>query len=134
MSHATGRLVSRCILLVEDEYFIADEMEQWLRKAGAEVLGPVPSVEQALEIINDDEATGLDGAVLDVNLGPGETVYPVAHRLTALGVPYLFATGEVRVSSDPAHRDRPRVEKPVFGPELLRAVQRLLGTRTAAAG
>ena len=32
----------------------------------------------------------LDAAVLDVHLGRGETVYPVADRLDRSGVPYLF--------------------------------------------
>jgi CheY-like chemotaxis protein len=127
-------LVGRRILLVEDEYFIADEIERWLREAGVEVLGPVPSVKGALEIIGETGAAGLDWAVLDVNLAPGETVYPLADRLNALGVPYLFTTGEVRVSADPAHRDRPRLEKPVVGPELVRAVERLVEGRSAAAG
>jgi hypothetical protein len=38
-----------------------------------------------LELI-EDEAEGLDGAVLDVNLGPGETAYPISDRLKELGV------------------------------------------------
>jgi DNA-binding response OmpR family regulator len=49
MSERTGSLVGRRILLVEDEYMIAEIMEEWLCRAGAEVIGPVPSVKQALE-------------------------------------------------------------------------------------
>jgi CheY-like chemotaxis protein len=125
MSEVTDQLVRRRILLVEDEYLIAEIMEDWLRQAGADVLGPVPNVEQALEIIGA-EATAPDGAILDVNLGYGETSYPVADRLNELGVPYLFATGDVRIIDHPAHRDRPHLDKPTSQRDLLRAVVKLL--------
>lgn len=129
MSEATGLLVGRRILLVEDEYLIAELLEEWLSQAGADVFGPVPSVEQALSII---EAHALDGAVLDVNLGPGRTVYPVADRLNELGVPYLFATGDVRIADDPAHRTRPRLDKPTSRGELLQAVGRMVAGAAGA--
>jgi CheY-like chemotaxis protein len=118
-------LAGRRILVVEDEYLIAMDLKRWLRGAGVEVIGPVPSVEQALDLI---EEGALDAAVLDINLGNGEVVYPVADRLSALGVPYLFATGDIRVRDDPAYRYRPRLEKPILDPELLRAVERLIRT------
>jgi CheY-like chemotaxis protein len=123
-------LIGRRILLVEDEFMIADTMEEWLRRASAEVIGPVPSVEQALELI-EDEAEALDGAVLDVNLGPGETAYPIADRLNELGVPYLFSTGDVQIIDDPAHQGRPRLNKPISRAELLKAVEKLLASRSS---
>jgi CheY-like chemotaxis protein len=128
MSEATGLLVGRRILLVEDEFMIADTMEEWLRRASAEVIGPVPSVKQALELI-EREAEALDGAVLDVNLGRGETAYPIADRLNELGVPYLFATGDVRIIDLPTHQGRPRLNKPISRAQLLRAVESLLASR-----
>jgi CheY-like chemotaxis protein len=125
MSEPAEPLAGRRILVVEDEYLIAVTMEEWLSEAGAEILGPVPSVQQALEMIEDHD-TQLDGAVLDINLGRGETVYPVADRLNELGVPYLFATGDVRIIDDPAHRARPRLNKPISRGDLLRALGKLL--------
>ena len=124
MPEAIEPLAGRRILVVEDEYLIAIELKRWLQEAGAAVLGPAPSVEQALDLIEDDGA--LDAAVLDINLGPGETVYPVADQLAALGVPSLFATGDVGSRNDPAHSARPRLEKPVIAPELLRALSDLI--------
>jgi CheY-like chemotaxis protein len=122
-------LAGRHILLVEDEFLIVEAMEEWLSRAGAEVVGPVPSVEQALDLI-EAKANALDGAVLDVNLGPGKTAYPIADRLNELGVPYLFATGDVRIIDDPAHRERPRLEKPIARVQLLKAVGKLLAVRS----
>ncbi|KOX59183.1 hypothetical protein ADL19_05600 [Streptomyces purpurogeneiscleroticus] len=116
-------LVGRRILVVEDEYLIAIEVKRWLEQAGATVVGPVPSVDQALDVIADDR---LDAAVLDVNLGAGSMVYPAAGRLDALGVPYLFASGVVDVSRQDGHRDQPLLEKPYLEDELVRAVAELL--------
>jgi CheY-like chemotaxis protein len=132
MPQATGTLVGRRILLVEDEYLIATEMERWLSGAGAEVLGPVPSVQQALESI-ENEPIGLDGAVLDINLGGGETVYPVADRLSELDVPYLFATGDLRISGHSAHREHPLLAKPISRVELVRSLEKLLESEPHAA-
>ncbi|WP_458098266.1 response regulator [Roseomonas sp. WA12] len=122
-------LVGRHILIVEDEYFIAEIMEDWLRRAGAEVVGPVPSVQQALVAIKA-EAGRLDAAVLDVNLGRGETAYAVADHLNQLGVPYLFATGDVRIIDHSAYCERPRLDKPISQHGLLRAVGKLLKAGT----
>jgi DNA-binding response OmpR family regulator len=126
MSNTAGPLVGLRILLVEDEYLIAMEMAHWLREAGAEVIGPVPSVEQALDLIENERP---HAAVLDVNLGYGEKVFPVADRLEVLGAPYLFATGDVRVLKAPEYEGRPRLEKPILSPELLAALEKL--TRTS---
>jgi hypothetical protein len=57
---------------------------------------------------------------LDVNLG-GEHVFPVADELVRRGVPVIFATGYDAASVlPPAHRDRPRLEKPFGAGELHR--------------
>ena len=124
MSDPARPLDGRRILLVEDEYLIAVETKRWLEAAGARVIGPFPRVEPALDHLEIEGAP--DAAVLDVNLGDGEWVYPVADRLGAVGVPYLFVTGDVRVEDDPAYRDRPRLEKPVLDDELVRAVAALV--------
>jgi len=87
---ADGSL-NRCrILVVEDEYLLADELALELADEGAVVLGPVSNVQHALALL-DGEATP-DGAILDVNLS-GEPVFPVADALIDRGVPLIFTTG-----------------------------------------
>jgi CheY-like chemotaxis protein len=68
------------LLLVEDEYLLALYLSEMLEDLGAQVLGPVASVADALELI--DKAPEIDAAILDVNLA-GEAVFPVADRLRA---------------------------------------------------
>jgi DNA-binding NtrC family response regulator len=124
MPEALGPLAGFRVLLVEDEYMIAVEMAAWLRQAGAEVAGPVPDVAQALTLI--DRAPGaLHAAVLDANLGEGETADPIVSRLEALGVPYVFATGDVQLIASEDRR-RPRLEKPIAQRDLLRTLDRML--------
>ena len=77
------------ILVVEDEYFLADEVRQKLEGLGAVVVGPVATVTDAMELIEGSE---IDAAILDVHLGD-EFVFPVADRLDELDIPFVFATG-----------------------------------------
>lgn len=121
----SGSLAGRRILVLEDEYFIASEMEHWLTRVGAEVIGPWPSVAEALAVLSGTDAPVHIG-VLDINLGHGETAYPVAERMDALGIPFLFATGNNPEADDQRFRGRPRLEKPVTSRALVRAVEELL--------
>ncbi|HWD29440.1 MAG TPA: response regulator [Rhizomicrobium sp.] len=77
------------VLIVEDEWLIAAFLEDILQGMGCEVLGPVPSVEQALAIIANDPP---DAAVLDISLGR-ENSLPVADVLLRDEIPFVFASG-----------------------------------------
>lgn len=110
MSVAERSLRNRRILVVEDEFMLADELQRELTRAGAVVLGPVPTVEMALGLLARE--ADLDGAVLDVNLG-GELVYPVADALAGRKVPFVFVTGYDAQVLPPCFAHAPRCEKPV---------------------
>ncbi|PDS80440.1 response regulator [Rhizobium sp. BC49] len=76
------------ILIVEDEYFLADEARRMLEKAGATVIGPAAGVTAALDLVDNEE---IDAAILDVHLD-GEFVFPVAEELERRDIPFVFAT------------------------------------------
>ena len=105
------------ILVVEDEVFIAWEIEERLRRLGCEVVGPVGHLEHALKLAR---TTALDGALLDVNI-KGGVVYPVAEELLARKVPVVFSTGYASNTLPPVFRDLPCMRKP-FGTGQLEAV------------
>lgn len=118
-------IVGRQILVVEDEYLIASEMEDLLRRAGAEVAGPAGRVADALEMLRVCERPP-DAAVLDVNLETES--YPVADELARLGVPFLFATATDPNSIPAPHKERPCLAKPLTNRSLLAALASLLAT------
>lgn len=107
---ATSPLRDHRILAVEDEYYLAMDLERDLVAAGAYVLGPVPSVEQALALIASEP--DMDAAVLDINLG-GEMSFPVADALVARGIPFVIATGYVDGDLTKRYPGIPRCEKPI---------------------
>jgi two-component SAPR family response regulator len=109
-SYVPAALFGHKVLLVEDDYFIADEMRRMLSRSGAEVLGPVATVDKALALIA--ASSEIDAAVLDVNLRD-VMVFPVADALEKRGVPFVFATG-YEVTAIPARYTHiQRCEKPV---------------------
>jgi DNA-binding NtrC family response regulator len=97
------------ILIVEDEYLLADDLNNALADAGAHVLGPAASVDDATALIEKESA--IDAAVLDVNLR-GDMVFPLADILRDRGIPFAFATGYDDWALPPRFADAPRVEKP----------------------
>jgi DNA-binding response OmpR family regulator len=111
------------ILVVEDEAFIALDLQASLTDAGAEVIGPSPTLEEAFALASREI---LSAAILDVRLGR-ETVGPVARQLAARDIPFLFYTGQVDAES--IRRQWPRCEiisKPAPLRTLVGAVAALL--------
>ncbi len=80
------------VMIIEDDPFIALDMQDVVESAGYGVIGPIASRDKALEIIDTDTP---DCALLDFNVRGGTTAM-VARRLETLGVPYMFVTGNSR--------------------------------------
>jgi DNA-binding response OmpR family regulator len=77
------------ILIVEDDYFIAQDLASALREFGARVFGPVPDVARARSLAKQHD---LHCAILDINL-KGQLAFELAGDLAASGVRPIFATG-----------------------------------------
>lgn len=106
----TSALRGRRVLVVEDDFLIANDFCQALAEEGATAVGPAPSIARALAVLSG--AAPLDAAILDINLG-GELVYPVAESLRHLGVPFVFASGYDHAELPQHFADAPYCEKPV---------------------
>jgi DNA-binding response OmpR family regulator len=110
-------LNNHCILIVEDEIFIAMQLAEIVRDAGAEAAGPAMSAHEALRLFDNNDITG---AILDVRLSDGCSL-PVAQRLEAAGIPFIFHTGnDDKISSD--WPQAPIVKKPAAPRILLAAL------------
>ncbi|MGH6658438.1 MAG: response regulator [Sphingomicrobium sp.] len=98
----------RSILIVEDEPLIAMMLEDFLESLGHRVSAICETVGEAMAAI---DSTPFDIAILDVNL-KGESVWPVAARLSEENVPFVLSTGG-HVEPPPAEfKDVAMIEKP----------------------
>lgn len=111
------------ILVVEDEYYVADDLRVLLGKAGMEVLGPVPTVGQARDLIGEDDR--VDAVLLDINLR-GDMAYDLADELRAGRVPFAFVTGYDRSVLPDRFADSPAMSKPLKADQLGSLLSRLL--------
>ena len=118
------------VLVVEDEVFIALEIEDRLRRLGCAVVGPVGRLERALELAR---VAALDGALLDVNV-KGGFVYPVAAELRARAVPVVLSTGYAPEALPAAFRDLPVLRKPFGAGQLEAAALAAFAGRGKTAG
>lgn len=110
------------ILVVEDEYVLADDLAGALGSAGAIVIGPVGSMTKAFDLIAREL---LDGAILDINLR-GEMAFAVADRLIARAVPLVFATGYDSTVIPDRFDHVVRCEKPVDLRQVAAAIGRVI--------
>lgn len=113
------------ILVADDEFLIAMDVEATLLEAGAETVHACGTLAEAAEIATSGE---LDAAVLDIRLGH-ETTARVAGLLQQRGVPFVFYSGQPL----PSHMqsrffETSVVVKPVPPGVLVAAVLRLLAT------
>lgn len=111
----------KTILLVEDEYLVATMVMDALEDLGATIIGPVPSMQLAMDLL-DNHQTRIDAATVDINL-QGVNAYALADRLAAEGVPFVILTGYECLSLPERFHAAPCLSKP-FAPEDV--VDRLL--------
>ena len=111
----------RPVLVVEDEFYLASDVSQTLKRGGHAVMGPFPDQAEAVAAIEHRKP---HFAILDVNLGEGAT-FDLADRLRALGVPFMFFTGYDPEAIPARFADVVRLEKPVIERRLVEAIARV---------
>jgi CheY-like chemotaxis protein len=112
-------LANRHVLVVEDDFFIAEDLTQALEACGAVVVGPVPTVRDALKLFERGER--IDGAVLDLNLR-GEKAFPICDALMNRQIPLVLTTGYDGSEIPERYRALPRCEKPADPAKIVRAL------------
>lgn len=118
------------VLLLEDNFIIALDLAGLVSEAGAEPLGPVGSVADAMRVIAGGK---VEAAILDINLGD-ENAFPVAERLEQQGIPFAFATGYSASDVLPPERTGvPVLAKPYSAGEVRALLDLLSRSRRPAA-
>ena len=108
------------VLIVEDNFVVADSLRFMLTGYDATVTAVVPSLAHAEAVLARDS---VDVAILDIDL-KGTSVVPLADDLRRRGVPFVFVSGYGDEQLLPEHlRSSLRFDKPV---EARRLVDRLI--------
>jgi DNA-binding response OmpR family regulator len=111
------------VLVVEDDYYLADDTSLALEGAGANVLGPYVSFDEAQRAIGE---TKPDCAILDINLGNGPD-FTSAAAMRSQGVPIMFVTGYDHATIPSEMKDVTCLQKPTTGRKIVQAVRRICG-------
>lgn len=119
MVHGTHDLRGLRVLVVEDNFLLAEVISDTLESYGCRVVGPAADVASAARLARESE---FDGAVLDINLF-GEFCFPVVEALVERGLPFLFLTGyDNKRVIPPQYRSVPRLSKPVDPAKMSAAI------------
>lgn len=118
-SHPSSTLAGLRLLVVEDEYMVADHIGMMLEDLGCEVAGFATTVAEALNVIRNET---LDGVLLDGNLN-GDSSDPVAIELRARAIPFVVATGygQLELGTE-ALNGAPRLAKPFSNVDFERSL------------
>jgi CheY-like chemotaxis protein len=121
---------ARRVLVVEDEFFLAVQIEEWLLEGGFDVVDVVHTAEEAIAVA---EAERPDLVIMDIRLASDtDGISAALEILNRTGIRCIFATA----FADAATRERGDkarpfawLRKPVTADGLLGAVKAAFGAR-----
>lgn len=109
------------VLVVEDNFFVAEHIRAILEASGCAVIGPVGHLRDGLRLAAEE---ALDGALLDINLH-GDRSFPIADALHQRGIPFVFLTGYDSSEILPERlRQVQRLGKPISDSDLIALAER----------
>lgn len=103
-----GALDGCRVLVLEDEYFLADDLANGLSALGAKIVGPISDLRTAQDQVSHGD---FDVAVMDVKLRD-EFVWSIADNLVKENIPFVFVTGYSASALPARFRSTKRWEKP----------------------
>lgn len=121
---AESHLAGLKVLIVEDEFLIAMDVEQMCLEQGAAEVTIMRAVGEVAEAL--DQGQRYDVAILDLTVS-GESTLGLAGRLQGAGIPFIFATGypdNPQIAQ--AHPGAIVVAKPFMGSALVDAIKATL--------
>lgn len=111
------------VLLVEDEFLLSLVLEDIIIEAGGEVVGPVRSNREAIDLIG---RRSIDLALIDVNVVDGDTT-PTMRLLRENGVPTMVCTeGMLPLAMQREGFSGPVYTKPIAPAEILRGLEGIM--------
>jgi DNA-binding NtrC family response regulator len=119
------------ILLVEDDYFLAFDLQEELLLRGAEVIGPIGDLDRAFSLARSD--LPIDAAAIDINLN-GEFAFHLVDELVKRDIPVVFTTGYDQDVVPYRLRHVPRYLKPIPAKEVADGIVELVAQRRLSQG
>lgn len=110
------------IMIVEDDFIIADEIASIVGDAGYAVIGPIASVKEAETRLTADRP---DFAVVDANLRETSSA-TLIHALREMGIPFCLCTG-YRLDDLGEFGEAVVLQKPVDPRSLVTTIKAALG-------
>ncbi len=118
-------------LILEDEPFIAMDLQMAFEDAGCCAETAVNCAE-AFDVVGGG---AIIGAVLDVNLGRGETCEAIAIELNKRAIPFILHTGDLNRAGEFIRGfEAPVVAKPRPAEDVVSQVLRMTGACDSGAG
>ncbi|MFN6933894.1 MAG: response regulator [Tsuneonella sp.] len=116
-------------LILEDEPLIAMDLKFAFEDAGVEAV----TAGSCREAMGEIDRERICGAVLDVNLGRGETCEETARRLNEMRIPFVLHTGDLnRVGEFLRSLGAPILGKPRAADEVIRYVMDMVANDQGA--
>lgn len=110
------------VLVLEDDFYLAGDLQEALEAAGATVFGPFPDHASACRALAGSRP---DCAFVDLNLGGGPS-FELPRELARQAIPFAFVTGYDRLIPEEFAAVE-RFEKPADAHRLVDVAGRLLG-------
>ncbi|MGH6925393.1 MAG: response regulator [Propylenella sp.] len=108
------------VMVVEDEFIIADEIAAIVEDSGHEVVGPFGTIDEATATLSAADKPDL--AILDADVR-GKSSAPLADKLRSLGVPVCLCTGYRSGDLRSAFGEVAVLQKPVSPRALMTVIQ-----------
>jgi CheY-like chemotaxis protein len=115
-------LDGKSVLIVEDEFLIAEMLADMLGGIGCTAAERASNVAAALKALEKP----VDVAFLDLDLD-GQSSAPIAEALDAKEVPFIISTGYGPDDVDDRWKGRPLVQKPFLREDVEAALRQALG-------
>lgn len=110
------------VLVVEDEWLIADQIVGALQDCGYDVAGPVGRMSEAMDLLAHGD---IDAALIDINVN-GERTFDLANRLNRSAIPFAFVTGYSGADLPAEFNGRRLIQKPIDATAVRSCIKGLL--------
>jgi low affinity Fe/Cu permease len=114
MTDTSELVTARRVLVVEDEFLIAQMVKDMLAELECECVGPILTMEEGIAAA---ASVACEAAIINLVI-QGQMAYPIVEELSTRGIPFCFASGAPPHGLEERWRSSPFIRKPYLIHEL----------------